>query len=557
MLNTILDLIKTKPKHYAKIVKATPALLTWVNQHTKISDDNLAAKIYSATTGSTNICNQGNTKRFISINSGWGFCGRANECQCANKSVSEKCKQSASTRDWNQSITKRRETNMKKYGHVNAAQSNSTREKHAAYYTNNENKNRAVDNYKNTMIERYGVTNPLQLAHVKEKQVLTMVERYGVPNPQQNKEINDRSQRTKKLKYNERYLIETSYDRISQKYKELGYTILTNKTEYVGVDQKNTSKYHFQHDLCRNKFETYIYCGHNPVCPLCYYKQPSFVSKAETELADWIETLGVRVVRTERYLISPLHIDIYLPDHNLAIEYCGLYWHSQRANGKATDYHKNKLNRCNTVGLNLITIFEDEWLTNKELVKSILSTRLGVVSKVGARKCKLKEVTNSEVKEFINKNHLQAHTNASVNVALTYENKIVSVMSFGKSRYNKKYEWELLRFCTKQGISIVGGAQKIWKYFLNSQNPTSIISYCDLRWFTGDTYKKLGMSLLHETGPSYWYTNYTTRFHRSNFTKKKLVQQGHDINKTENQIMIDLHFDRIWDCGNRVYGTTM
>jgi hypothetical protein len=557
MLNTLLDLIKTKPKHYVKIVKGNAELLEWVDQHSLVNSDQLSAKIYSAVSGTNNLCSQGNVKQFAGINNGWKFCGKASVCACARQSVSEKCQTSANNRDWATVIDRRRKTNLEKYGHINVAQSADARKKHQEFYASDQNKQQAHERHKTTMMERYGVDNAAHLEHANEKRANTMLLKYGVVNPQQNATISQQTQATKKRKYDARHYIETSYDNMYTKFKQANYTLLTDKDSYAGVDQPNRVKYQFQHDTCGNKFETYIYSGHKPVCPACYYQPPAFVSGAETELADWVESLGVQVVRTEQQLIAPLHLDIYLPEHQLAIEYCGLYWHSQRANGKSEDYHKNKMRRCNAAGINLITIFEDEWLTKKDLVKSIICNRLGVSAKIGARTCAVAELSNVDIRDFVNANHLQAHVNATVNIALTHGDKIVSVMSFGKSRFNKRYQWELLRFCTQQGMAVTGGAEKIWDYFCKTHSPESIVSYCDLRWFTGAAYEKLGMTLLNETGPGYWYTDYKARFHRSNYTKQRLIAQGHDAELTEQQIMQDLNFDRIWDCGNRVYGLTL
>ena len=553
MLKKILELIKEKPKHYAKIIKNSQDLLTWVKEHSTAKNDNIAAQIYSAISNTSDVCALGHTKRFISINDGWGFCGRANICACAANSVKEKCTINANTRDWTSSVEKRRSTNLKKYGHVNAAQSQSAKENHRNFFADEQKKQQAFEKFQKTFLDRYGVDNPAKLEHVKEKKRLTFLEKYGVDNPQKNVDINKKSLETKKQKYNERYLLETSYDRMFKKYQDLGYTLLVEKENYQGTNQKNVVRYQFRHESCGHIFETYIYSSHLPVCPVCYYKSPSFVSKAEKEIGDWIESHSVSVIRTERNLISPLHIDIYLPHHKLAIEYCGLYWHAQNSNGKLSSYHNDKLQKCNSLNIDLITIFEDEWLTNKELVKSIIQNKLGLSEKLGARKCEIKSISNLQAKQFIDQNHLQSYIPASINLALYYQNEIISIMTFGKSRYNKKYEWEILRFCHKQGFNVIGGAQRLWKFFIKSINPKSVISYCDLRWFTGNTYEKLGMTLLHQTPPSYWYTNYQQRYHRSNFTKKKLIKQGYDATKTEEQIMFELKFDKIWDCGNKVF----
>ena len=388
---------------------------------------------------------------------------------------------------------------------------------------------------------------------VKEKRKVTLIKKYGVDNPLKHNDIKKKVLATKTQKYNSRHLLEQSYESMCIKFKTLGYTFLVNQNDYQGVNQQNTVKYNFLHDACNTEFDTYIYSGNRPVCPVCFYKNPSFVSKAEIEIGDWLENQGVAVIRTERKLIAPYHVDIYLPDYKLGIEYCGLFWHSQNSRGKTPDYHQNKMLLCQNTDVQLMTIFEDEWLNKKELVKSVILNRLGKTKKYYARKLSVQEISGTEAKIFLNENHLQGHATASVNIGLFFDNELISVMTFGTPRFDRQSQWEIIRYCNKIGCSVTGGKSKIWKYFCSKFLPLSVVSYCDLRWFTGASYIALGMALIKQTKPTYWYTNYTNRWHRSRFTKGALIKLGHNIELTEKQITESIGLDRIWDCGNAVY----
>lgn len=108
---------------------------------------------------------------------------------------------------------------------------------------------------------------------------------------------------------------------------------------------------------------------------------------------------------------------------------------------------------------------------------------------VYARKCEIKHVTNKEAKKYINEYHLQGYAKAKINIGLYYENELVSIMTFDKPRYNKKYEYELVRYCAS--YNVIGGAERLFKNFIREYKPNSIISYCDLSKFTGNTYEKL------------------------------------------------------------------
>jgi hypothetical protein len=128
-------------------------------------------------------------------------------------------------------------------------------------------------------------------------------------------------------------------------------------------------------------------------------------------------------------------------------------------------------------------------------------------------------------------------------------------MNFGKPRFNKKYDWELLRYCTKKYTTVVGGASRLFDFFKRNY-AGSIISYCDLRYSTGQLYQLLKMKLLHQSAPNYFYTKDCIVLEsRNKYQKHKLVKllSNFDPNLTEAQNMFNNGYRRIWDCGNLVY----
>ena len=540
----IQKIISDYPKHYSAMIQRDPELTQWVRANSTASGD-FARLIYSAVSGTNGVCAQGNAQRFKNIHNGWGFCGPARSCDCAKRSVSEKVQAAMAGLDQKKIAAKRKFTALERYGVDNVGKTSQAQRNHQQFYKNADQVQQLTANIKNTLQQRYGVSNPRHISGVEDRIKSTNLARYGVSNPMQSPDVQKQAQATRQARYHHRYLLENSYTRMLEKYKSFGYELLCTQDQYNGIAQY----YHFRHQECGHEFETYINNGKNPVCPACYYTAPAYVSGAETQLADWISGSGVRVIRQERSLIRPYHLDIFIPDHNLAVEYCGLYWHSERGNGKSQNYHLNKLERCTQAGVQLITIFEDEWLQKNAIVKSILSNRLGLSQSIGARKCRVVQLSNAQAKQFFEDNHLLGHVNASEIFGLEYQGQIIFAMSFGRSRYNKKYHWELLRMCNALGFRTIGGAQRC----LHASGKTNIISYADRRWFTGCTYQNLGMRELQATGPGYWYTDYKQRYHRGGFTKQKLIKQGYDSNLTEAAIMQSLGYDRIWDCGNRVF----
>jgi hypothetical protein len=252
-------------------------------------------------------------------------------------------------------------------------------------------------------------------------------------------------------------------------------------------------------------------------------------------------------------IISPNQLDIYIPSKKLAIEFNGLYWHNELHVDK--NYHLNKTELCEKLGIQLIHIFEDEWLYKEDIVKSRLRNILGLTeNKIFGRKCIIKEITPKESKEFLNKNHIQGSVNSKIKLGLYYEGELVSLMSFNHIRNNSNdNSYDLVRFCNKLNTNIIGGADKLLKYFINNYKPKQIISYADRRWSQGNLYEKLGFNFIHYSKPNYFYIIGKNRKHKSNFKYKLLVKQGFDKNKKEHQIMIDRGIYRIYDCGVKKY----
>ena len=180
--------------------------------------------------------------------------------------------------------------------------------------------------------------------------------------------------------------------------------------------------------------------------------------------------------------------------------------------------------------------------------------------KIGARQCTIKEVDSKTSKEFQEDNHIQGKAISSKDIGLYYNNKLVSLMTFSKPRFSKKYEYELVRFCNKLGWHIPGAASKLLKYFENKYHPKSIVSYADRRWTmnNGNTvYDKLGFKLYNISEPNYWYfKNSSIQLEsRMKYQKHKLSKllDVFDKSKTEFENMKNNGYHRIFDCGNLIF----
>jgi hypothetical protein len=216
------------------------------------------------------------------------------------------------------------------------------------------------------------------------------------------------------------------------------------------------------------------------------------------------------------------------------------------------NYHLNKMKLANKNKFRCIQIWD--W-DDKNKIVQLLKKR----DVFYARKCIIKEVDLKEAIEFINLYHLQGYARDKVRIGLYYNNKLISIMTFNKPRYNKNYEWELIRYCSSSYI--VGGAEKLFNYFIKTYSPLSIVSYCDLSKFEGTTYRKLNFTLARTSAPSIHWYNLKTKEH---YTDNLLRQQGFSrlilknnnqelITNDNNSLMLMNGFVQIPDCGQETW----
>lgn len=209
-------------------------------------------------------------------------------------------------------------------------------------------------------------------------------------------------------------------------------------------------------------------------------------------------------------------------------------------------------------GIHHIQIYEHEWLDTDLRNKIIVFMQRMLVPEIlsvqYARNTDVREISNNEAKEFCNSNHLQGGINSTINIGLfTSSNELISVMSFGNPRYDNGHEWELLRYCVKNGVAVVGGAEKLFKHFLRLHNPSSVITYSDISKFTGNIYTKLGFKVMSEpfTSPGYVWVKGSKALKRYQTQKHKLVEQGFGTpDQTENEIMENNGYTKVYNSGN-------
>jgi very-short-patch-repair endonuclease len=461
------------------------------------------------------------------------------------------------------SLLKTKETNLEKWGVDNPFQSKYIKDK-----------------IKISNLEKYGVDNPQKSEHIRGKTRLTSLKKYGFSKPSMSDVVKEKVKITNNYKFGVDYPAQSESIRnkmMNSCYNKYGvynfsktkdFKDIINKNSFNKMSKKleehgilldsNNGEYTIRCEVCNSNFSilySLMYkriVNGDIICINCNTKKQPI---KENELYDFISlNYSGHIFRNYRKIISK-EIDIYLPHLKLAFEFNGLWWHSELY--KERNYHSNKTKECLEKGIQLIHIWEDDWDQRIEIVKSIILNKLGKSKRIFARNCEVKEVNdNNIIRDFLETNHIQGFVGSSIKLGLFYNNELVSIMIFGSLRKSlgqrpSDGSYELLRFCSKLGMSVVGGASKLLKYFTNNYNYNEIISYSDNSRSDGNIYRKLGFKLENETVINYYWVVNGIRIHRFNFRKDKLIKDGYDPNKTEIEIMNERGFNRVFDSGSK------
>jgi hypothetical protein len=492
------------------------------------------------------------------------YCVSETNWQKSTSRYSEYCSKTCAARA---SSPQREKTNYERYGHANAAKSLSVKEK----IKQTTNQRYGVDNYaetdefkqqmvawaqtpafeqsrekiKQTNLQKYGVENPFQSAEIRAKANTTLILNHGVDSPLKSEHIKERMIATTQQKYNRRSFNQThisteSLDKIHDS-SWVKNALLTKSLRTIS-EELGMSYTHVCAIIRDHGFDISAY------------------SSFQREIQEYLHLLGVIDIQTNTREVLPdkKELDIFVPSSNIAIECNGTYWHSEICGKKDKNYHLNKTTQCETLGIQLIHIFEHDWYAKRAIVESRLLYLMGLVSKkIYARSTTVTELSAKQANEFFDQNHIQGFVSGMVYYALCYQGEIVAAMSFSKSRYTKKYEYELLRFCNLLNTTVVGGAGKLFKHFVQQHRPNTVISYADRCWSVGKLYQSLGFEFLHNSDPAYQYLDPSKNkvFNRQQFQKHKLHSkiENFDPSLTEWENMKRNNYDRIWDSGNSAW----
>jgi hypothetical protein len=492
------------------------------------------------------VCCCGNDVKFLNLTLGY------------SKHCSYNCSNSSDN-----IINKKKETLIKNYGILKQKIKEQTKKTNLERYgVENPAKSEIVkEKIKKTNLERYGVSCSLHNDDVSKQTKETNLERYGVENPAKSEIVKEKMKQTNLERYGVEWQISS---------KQTVSKIHTTNLERYGVenskqillkdmlDKLNNRDWLIEqnHILKKNLYQikTEFNIGGETVLPRYFSLYNVEIKHYNNtigciELCSFLKEHNIIVNENVRNIISPYELDIFLPEYNIAIEYCGLYWHSTKIRPDK-NYHLNKMKMCNEKGIKLITLYEDEWNYKKDLVKQKILYKLKLSKQsIGARKTCIRDVGINESKFFLEENHIQGYVGSTVRIGLYYENKLVSLLCVKK----ENNVWNITRYASTVNVS--GGFSKLLNYFIEKNNPNEIITFADLRWDSGDLYIKNNFMVIDKIRPDYYYVVNDKRVHKFNFRKKRISKKYNiDIdNKTESQLISELNILKIYDCGKIKY----
>ena len=449
----------------------------------------------------------GGPVKFFSYLKGFGqhCCAK---CTQADKNVRDKYKQSCQDKygdNWTEHIaTIGKKTKKERYGDEN--------------YNN-------INKMKQTCLERYGVDNAMKFKEIQDKGKQTCLERYGVEYYTQSKQHKD------------------NYNNIQEKSRQTcleryGVPAATQNPEVKAKISK----------ICQNKYGCEWNCMRKEA-----HNSHNVNSRPNMYIKELLNTYNIEY--TIEYPVGKYVFDFKVGNTLIEVNPHATHnvnWTPYKNVKIDKDYHQLKTNTAKEYGFKIINIWD--WDNPEQIIASLIKK-----TTVFARNCEIKKVSKKDAKQFLITYHFQGSCNNQKYIyGLYYNDELIQIMSFGKPRYNKNYEYELLRLCTKFEYNVIGGSQKLFKHFITDCSPTSIISYCDDSKFTGDVYKTLGFKLKNKPAPSkHWY-KYKGNIH---ITDNLLRQKGYDKlfgtnygkGTSNRNLMLENKFVEIYDAGQSTW----
>lgn len=426
---------------------------------------------------------------------------------------------------------KRKSTCLELYSDSNYNNPEGSKASKLAHYGDANFNNR--EKAKETCIEKYGVTNSAKSEEVKAKIQDTCLSKYGVSHFSKSDLWKDKVSEKWASKSEEELatILDKRRETCIEKY---GYTSSSAAPEVI-----NKCK-----DTCMQRYGVSFFC----MSPDCR-SASSNNSAPNREFASLLESAHISYER--EFAIYRKSYDFKIGNVLVEINPAATHnstWSPFPNCSISNTYHAEKSNIAKEHNYRCIHVWD--WDDVSKIVNLLLPRQ-----KVYARQCSVKEIPIKEANKFLVEYHLQNAVKSDVQIGLYFDDKLVSVMTFGKSRYNKKYQYELLRYASSYNVT--GGANKLFAYFVRTYSPESIISYCDYSKFSGNTYEKLGFAYKSVSIGKHWYNIRYGKHITDNLLRQRgfdqLFNTSYGKGTSNSELMLENGFVEIYDAGQATY----
>ena len=394
-------------------------------------------------------------------------------------------------------------------------------------------------NYEATMKKKYGVINPMFKSEFREK----IKETHSKRTDDEIKKTVEKRKQTLLEKYNDENFNNSSkiQETLLKKYNVFHPNQLKCSKDWIAIKDKKK----FLEEILPSTHPLKLAKDYNLAFSTVYklinkFDLKNLVRKtfnAEYEIEKFIQTLGFKTKTNDRKILEGKEIDILVPEKNFGIEHNGIYWHSE-LKGKDKNYHLNKTKIAGEKGINLIHVFDLEWLEKEHIIKSIISKNLGIFEKkILASSCEIKEITIEEKNKFLEDNYIFGEDSFFINLGLFNKGELVSVMTF---EHINKSNYKIHSHCDKINYFIENSEKHLFNYFINKFNPDHVELSLDRRYFNNVTLDEIGFKKIETEQPKPWYFGKDIDGLIDNNNMNSLNLNKSDVN-------------RIWDCGQNKF----
>lgn len=400
-------------------------------------------------------------------------------------------------------------------------------------------------------LEKLGVSNVFQLQYVKDKIKDKQIERYGGIGYGSDV-IREKILLAKRLK----------------RYESLGYaadsiSILEDSDKMKSIVGTST----IDIDWLADKLHVWSIDAYRSLERFGMSDQVDKSSMRSTNERKWLKLFiknGFQFEQQGHPYDGRLRCDFLNEDCKFGVEIDPTYTHSTYGESffrnVDEDYHYYRSRMAEKNGYEIFHVWD--WL-DKGKALSLMRSKLHMdENRVSARRCELVSLSVKDANAFFNAYHLQngLRNGQSKCYGLVYEDALVAAMSFGKPRFNNKYEWECLRYCSKDNWQVYGAMSRLQKAFIEDVKPKSVISYTDFSKSNAGGSEAIGRHLVGYTGPSLIWYDFSSMY-RDTLVRAKGANailgtkygSREDTGLDNHDIMLAEGFYGVYDCGSKVY----